>query len=578
MSHVREKSPEEKNLGFKWGTEKGPGVKNRGIMFYESFFLKGEEYFVYDCVYFYRGQPEASIGKLVKLFEGPNHVKKVKVVWFMRPSEIRNFLGDYEPRWNEIFLASGQGPGVSNINLVELIGGKCNVVCTSNDNRNPQASSDDFRCAEYFFCRHFDVGELAILDNFPDMVDGVKVENFFNKNKEPKKLGPSNLKSNGDGQTRRPNLSSKLKVTKTNGNTEIDDNSDSRISALGKESKVAPVSPSKQLHRPSENIPTRPKTYISNSGTQHSGSSQSQAQAEIDKAEVKFPRDSPTSAAEGTPYKKRKFFVDERTSSKVHNLDGQLGQDGGSNIDNQLVQVSRIPNDDRRNWFEKLPWEQRLKRAQEVGTLISLENVDPSFTSEEVEELVWHALKERVEAKMVEHTAFSCPCYGKALVIFKSKEAATSAINQLMERCLMLADGRPVIARREPPRTPAKVAGFVGHLTIDKVLQRQTEEMPNNIEFDMGMEWRILQLKSDVAWKALHEVLSMPILTSFLFLLRLHLVLEFAYNIVVLSCFMNSCRLSQQRQAKEIEAVRNQLKMRWLPFAVGGVGVQKAAE
>ncbi|GMI91867.1 hypothetical protein like AT3G15605 [Hibiscus trionum] len=561
MSHLREKSPEENNLGFKWGIEKGPGVKNRNIMFYESFFLKGEEYFVYDCVFFYLGQPEASIGKLVKLFEGPNHVKKVKVDWFMRPSEIRNYLGDYEPRWNEIFLASGQGRGVSNINLLESIGGKCNVVCTSNDNRNPQASSEDFRCAEYFFCRRFDVGELAILDNFPDMVDGVKVEHFFNKNKEQKQLGPTNLKSNVEGKTQRPSLSFKLKATKSNGNTAIDDGFDRRVSALGKDSKVAPVSTGKQLHLPSENIPLRPKTYISNSGTQHGVSSQSQAQAEIDKVEVKFPRDSPTnaaegtpykkrkldsptSAAEGTPYKKRKLFLEERTSSKVHSLDGQLGQDTGSNIDNQLIQVSRIPNDDRRNWFKKLPWEQRLERAQEAGTLISLENVDPSFTSEEVEDLVWHALKEKVEAKMIAQTAFSCPCYGKALLIFKSKEAANSAISQLMKRCLMLEDGRPLIARREPLRTPAKAAGFAGHLTIDKVLQRQTEEMkkakstshasqPNTIEFDMGMEWRILQVKSDMSWKALHE-----------------------------------------RQAKEIQALRNQLKMRGLPFG----GVQKAAE
>lgn len=120
MSHIREKNREEKNLGFKWGIPIGAGAKNSDIMFYESFIFKGEEYFVYNCVYFDLGQPEASIGKLVKLFEGPDHVKKVKVVWFMRPSEIRNYLGDYEPRWNEIFLASGQGRGVSNINLVVI--------------------------------------------------------------------------------------------------------------------------------------------------------------------------------------------------------------------------------------------------------------------------------------------------------------------------------------------------------------------------------------------------------------------------------------------------------------------------
>ncbi|KAE8710961.1 Bromo-adjacent domain-containing protein, putative isoform 3 [Hibiscus syriacus] len=475
MSHLRENGPEENNLGFKWGIEKGPGAKNRDTMFYESFFHKGEEYFVYDCVYFYLGQPEASIGKLVKLFESPNHVKKVKVVWFMRPSEIRNHLRDYEPRWNEIFLATGQGRGVSNINLAELIGGKCNVVCTSNDQRNPQASHEDLRCADYVFCRHFDVGELAILDNFPDMVDGVKVEHFFNKKKGQKQLDTTNLKSNVEGQTQRPNLSFKFKVAKEN------------------DSKVAPVSTSKQLHLPSKNTSLRPKTSISNSGTQHSGSLQSQAQDEIDKAEVKYPRDSPTSAAEETPCKKRKLFC--------RGKDKHLGS----------------------------------KDLRELKK----------------QDLVWHALKEKVEAKMIGRTAFSCPCYGKALLIFKSKEAANSAINQLMERCLMLADGRPLIARREPIRTPAKVAAFVGHLTIDKVLQKQTEEVkkakstshasqPNNIEFDMGMKWRILQMKSDMSWKALHE-----------------------------------------RQAKEIQALRNQLKMKWLSWRCansGGVNINTGSK
>lgn len=31
------------------------------------------------------------------------------------------------------------------------------------------------------------------------------------------------------------------------------------------------------------------------------------------------------------------------------------------------------------------PWEQRLERAQESGSLVSLENLDPSYTSAEVE-------------------------------------------------------------------------------------------------------------------------------------------------------------------------------------------------
>lgn len=534
MSHLKEKNREEKTHGFKWGSELGVGVKNKDIVFYESFTYGGDEYFVHDCVYFDLGQPEASIGKLVKMFEDPNHVKKVKVVWFMRPSEIRNYLGNYEPRWNEIFLASGRGPGVSNINLVEAIVGKCNVVCTSNDCRNLPASEADLRWADYFFCFHFDVEKLAILDVFPDMVNGVKVEHFFNKKKEQKPLGPRNLKSNVKEQIGNPNLSStKSKVTKPIGNPVKDDNPGSRISSSVTALEIA-SSMNKQVRLPSENTPTRPKKSIPNSGNQHGRSPRCQVQDGVDKAEVRLPKDhSVTSTDEVHPFKKRKNFIYEGTSGKFDNLDRQLGHDRGINIDNQPVQVSRRPDNDRRNWFKQLPWEQRLERAQEAGSLVSLENLDASYTSEEVEDLVWHAFNEKVEAKMIEQSTFSCPSYGKALIIFKSKEAADSAIYELVLRCLMLADGRPLLARRETLRKPAKLAGFVGHLTIDRVLnQRQIKEMrkakstshasqPNSIEYDMGIEWKILQQRSDIWWKALHE-----------------------------------------QQAKEIENVRNQLKMK----------------
>lgn len=80
------------------------------------------DYCLYDTVLFYSaGEAESYVGKIVEIFETADHVKKVKVVWFFRPSEIRNYLGDYKPKWNELFLASGQGLGVSNINLMVIV-------------------------------------------------------------------------------------------------------------------------------------------------------------------------------------------------------------------------------------------------------------------------------------------------------------------------------------------------------------------------------------------------------------------------------------------------------------------------
>ena len=83
------------------------------------------------------------------------------------------------------------------------------------------------------------------------------------------------------------------------------------------------------------------------------------------------------------------------------------------------------------------PWDESLLKARDAGTLVSLENLDPTYTSLEVEvllfsssptfdvknsfnasffsssqDLVWHALKEKVRARMIESGAYSNPLYG----------------------------------------------------------------------------------------------------------------------------------------------------------------------
>lgn len=56
----------------------------------------------------------------------------------------------------------------------EALGGKCKVVCTSNDKRNPRVSQVELREADYIFYRTFDIGSLKISDNFADLIDGIK--------------------------------------------------------------------------------------------------------------------------------------------------------------------------------------------------------------------------------------------------------------------------------------------------------------------------------------------------------------------------------------------------------------------
>lgn len=113
---------EENEGGFKWGPKEVAGEKNSDVQYYNSFTYKGESYSLYDCVYIHRdGAVETSIGKLVKIYETPNRERMVKILWFLRPVEMRPHLGDIEVMWNELFLASGNGPGLVNDNDVVSI-------------------------------------------------------------------------------------------------------------------------------------------------------------------------------------------------------------------------------------------------------------------------------------------------------------------------------------------------------------------------------------------------------------------------------------------------------------------------
>lgn len=105
------------DIEFKWGTKKGIGGKNKDIQFYKSFTYDGEQYDLYDCVYLYKeGESEPEIGKIIKIWETQHRIKRVKILWFFRPCEIFNFLGDEEILENELFLASGKGQGLADLN------------------------------------------------------------------------------------------------------------------------------------------------------------------------------------------------------------------------------------------------------------------------------------------------------------------------------------------------------------------------------------------------------------------------------------------------------------------------------
>ncbi|XXG63286.1 hypothetical protein AAC387_Pa05g1518 [Persea americana] len=658
-----EEANERHDPEFKWGKKRGVGGPKKDIRFYESFTYDGIDYTLYDCVYLYKeGEPEPYIGKLVKIWEQPKHKRKIKVHWFFRPIEILNWLGGDIALEKEVFLASGEGVGLANINPLEVLVGKCNVICTSKDERNPQPSEEDIKTADYIFFRTFDVGNCTISDYIRDKFGGIEVEHIFNRKDVIKSVTTTNLEtsrsdenknvvvSNGMslsssaldstvshnvvGRAENPGLETDVgsnltvgtrikheerlsneKTTKaldidaneikpnvsgyeTSNQEGITDNSSAhdkekneksmRKSTVGREenakasellveykSKVRPCeessildvrSPKKaRISDNSSNPFKEPESSISHPSALDKDKPNNKLQ------KLKVVSDHPSALNKDKPnnkLQKLKVVSDqpsaldkycdeghgkelEASLSNSEKSKGQFVKDstghdkGPSNkkndekkakpsentlhkaapsvalkdnkTDGLVVEVSRRPDADRSKWFKGLPWEQRLKTAHEQGTLVLLENLDPSYSSSEIEDIIWHGFKENCTAKVIQRTIFLSPHCGRAFVIFKSREAAEMAVKKLDQGCLMLPNGRPLVGSKGRPVFPGKPSKFAGHLIIDKVkLQMQREEMknavstshcsqPNTIEYEMAMEWRLLQEKSDIWWKELYK-------------------------------------------------------------------------
>ncbi|KAL1167941.1 hypothetical protein V6Z11_A05G052300 [Gossypium hirsutum] len=178
------------------------------------------------------------------------------------------------------------------------------------------------------------------------------------------------------------------------------------------------------------------------------------------------------------------------------------------------MEVTRRPDSDRSKWFGELPWEESLQDAHEFGKLVLFQNLDPAYSSAEVEDIVWNAFSETCRAKMVQQTAYSSPHFGQAFAIFKSREVAEDVIKKLDERCLLLPNRRPLVASIPNPCFSRKQSMFAGHLIVDKLKsQREMKEavstshssQPNTVEYDMAMEWFLMTERSNQFWKKLYE-------------------------------------------------------------------------
>eukprot|EP01018_Ginkgo_biloba_P017902 Gb_32410 [translate_table: standard] len=227
--------------------------------------------------------------------------------------------------------------------------------------------------------------------------------------------------------------------------------------------------------------------------------------------------------SENIPVKKARLNdYSSRTSEGVTNVVSEAKSAKKERIPaRKLIQVTKRPEVESNKWFKELPWNERLQKGYDQGSVILIENFDPLYTSTEVEDIIWKVFAERCAAKVIPQTAISNPKMGQALVIFKTKDGAELAVKKLDEGCLMLSHERPLIARKAYPVQSGKSTKFAGHIFVEKhklQMQKtfQAEDMkkalatshcsqPNTIEYVMAMDWRLLQEKSNRWWSELYK-------------------------------------------------------------------------
>ncbi|XP_009404821.2 protein ANTI-SILENCING 1 [Musa acuminata AAA Group] len=605
--------PSNHAIRFCWGKKRGIGGAKRNIQFYESFMIDDVNYSLFDCVYLHETDAlEPYIGKIVKIWEQPDHKKKLKILWFFRPNELQNYLGDHTLLEKEIFLATGEGVGLFNINPLEAIAGKCSVICTSKDERNRQPSNRELEMADYIFYRTFDVQTYTISEKINDKIAGVEAKYLLNR----KDIQPSSVfmfeEKGGSGKAENISISSlmsrlddkiesaatstkrddviagellegqcplgedkedvlvsanhvedNLNYGKSKSNVGLNDNKpsekmrliDTTIEApngtsLRKENFESNDSGSQKkstnafIEALSDSSPVKRKFELDrvNSSKEivHVGKESSEKNDALDG--IRFSKNmKPTDAPEflndassrkqnvesnGPSYFRETIHLTnsapEKRSlieKKTKPLDESSQETSSISIGNRektnygVLEVTKRPDADRSKWFKGLPWEERMKKADEQGTLVFIENLDPLFTSSEVEDIIYHTLKQSCTARVIQQTLFQNPNYGQAYVIFKTRDAADSAVSKINKGCIQLPNGSPLICSKGMLKVPK--SSMFGHLSVDKNKLQMREmrravstshcSQPNTIEYEMAMDWLVIQERSVRCLNALHK-------------------------------------------------------------------------
>lgn len=510
------------NIQFSWGKKRAKGGAKMDTQFYGSFTFDNVNYSLYDCVYLFKnGESEPYIGKIVKIWQ-QNEAKKVKILWFFTPDEIRNYLRGPVAE-NEIFLASGDGTGLADINPLESIAGKCTVVCISKDERNRQPTPKEQTVADYIFYRFFDVGNCTLSEQVPEKIAGLEVNVLLNPKDEQVICYPDQ-----DVQGMDQKVGAGLVAPLPQSAAKMED-----------EIPVVPLPQSAAKMEdeiPVAAVPLSQSVVIS----------LPPSVKEVDKAQVAdvplplaveedvlkptqkvFKRTQSTQKvlSDKMPSKKLKLSQDLTTKnmpSKKLKLSQDLTTQNMAPVPD--VKVRPVPSAelptrqaDRSKWFKPQPWHEKLPIADKEGRLVYIQNLDIRFGASEIVELIREALQLSCTAKPINHPTYDDPNNGKAYVVFKSRNVADEAVMKINSG--LVVGGRPLYCSKGLLKVPKPASGaLVGHLTISnqKMNPRQREEQkkavstshcsqPNTIEYDLALDWMLVREKQAMKFSILHK-------------------------------------------------------------------------
>ncbi|KAF3334926.1 BAH domain-containing protein [Carex littledalei] len=547
------------NISFTWG-DKGGMSKSKEVQFYKNFKYDEITYNLFDNVYLFKDDdPEPHLGKIMKIWSAKGD-KKVKIVWFLHPSEIGEHLGSYQPSEKEVFLACGgnEVPGVADINPLDAIAGKCCVICTLKDERNPHPSQADIERADFVFSRLFDASRCTlsdVSDKLPDTIATHNIELFFNKKEDliPEVVLPAI--SNGAAENVSipvPPKPYSLKISGTEANGPRQDERKSlkiRIPSKSIEdgrskSVQTPAGTHKGEKRPLDTLnedKVTKRVKLSDEAPGGSGENQIR-KGRAEESELRsLPSPSGKSGAKGVVQPEKSPAVSTgvlKNGNKIEDWSevprkrdavGKLKQavvpSGGlklqKNAEDQVEQASRRPIDvlARRKWFDfsGRNWAQKIQIEDQEGKVVLLQNFDASFTASEIEDLILGATQHPCTVRLVTNYMYGDPTYGMAYAFFRNKEAANLVVAKLSKVYLVLPDGRPLLCSKGALKIPKQSTSFVGHLAIEKLKKKMTgEEMKkavstahcsqcNTIEFEMAVDWIAAEEKFENASKKLTE-------------------------------------------------------------------------